>query len=120
MGSILVADDALIVRKIVTEMLAEAGHTIVGEAGRGDETVTLYDQLRPDVVVLDVNMPGLNGIEAAAAIRAIDPFARVILASVLLSESRQERARAAGVLDLLPKPFASADLLAAVDRALAA
>jgi two-component system chemotaxis response regulator CheY len=117
---ILVADDALIVRKIVVEMLDGAGHAVVGEAGTGSDAVALYDELRPEVVVIDVNMPGGDGIDAAVAIRELDPDARVILASVLLDDRRRDRARAAGVTELVAKPFESHELLAAVDRALAA
>jgi DNA-binding NarL/FixJ family response regulator len=119
MSSILVADDALIVRKIVCQMLSDAGHDVVGEAGTGDETVELYERLHPDLVVVDVNMPGRDGLEAAAAIRAADPDARVLVASVLLDDTRRARAREAGVLGVVPKPFEAAELLAAVDRALA-
>lgn len=120
MSSILVADDALIVRRLVVEMLTLAGHSVVGEAGSGPESVELYERLQPDLVILDVNMPGGDGISAAASIRELDPDANVMLASVLVDENRAARARAAGVSEFVTKPFAQADLLAAVDRALAA
>jgi CheY-like chemotaxis protein len=119
MASVLVADDAAIVRHIVSEMLRAAGHTVIAEAATGDEVVELYGQLRPDVLVVDVNMPGCDGFTAAATIRETDPDVRVVLASVLVDGPRWERARAAGVTEFVAKPFEAGDLLAALDRALA-
>jgi CheY-like chemotaxis protein len=116
---ILVADDSLIVRKLVAEMLATAGHDVVAEVGDGRDAVDRYRALDPDLVVLDVNMPGCDGFAAAASILEHDDDARIVIASVLLDEQRRLRAEELGVAAVLAKPFETDTLLAAVDRALA-
>jgi two-component system chemotaxis response regulator CheY len=118
-GRILVAEDSLIVRRLVVEMLADGGHTVVGEVGSGTEAIERYRELAPDLVVLDVNMPGCDGFVAAESILAHDGEARIVIASVLLDEQRAARARALGVAEVLAKPFETDTLLGAVDRALA-
>ncbi|NBT21012.1 MAG: response regulator, partial [Actinobacteria bacterium] len=65
MTKIVIAEDEAIIRLDLRELLEEEGYQVVGEAGRGDQAVTLAEQLRPDVVILDVKMPGMDGIEAA-------------------------------------------------------
>jgi CheY-like chemotaxis protein len=117
-GRILVAEDSLIVRRLVVEMLADGGHTVVGEVGSGTEAIERYRELEPDLVVLDVNMPGCDGFTAAESILAEDGDARIVIASVLLDEQRKARARELGVVAVLGKPFETDVLLAAVDRAL--
>jgi two-component system chemotaxis response regulator CheY len=117
-GRILVAEDSLIVRRLVVEMLADGGHTVVGDVGSGTEAIERYRELEPDLVVLDVNMPGCDGFAAAESILAHDGDARIVIASVLLDEQRRERAHDLGVAAVLGKPFETATLLAAVDRAL--
>ena len=118
MARVLVADDAAIARKIIVEMLVGGGHEVVGQAERGDEAVALHAELRPDVSVLDVNMPGLDGISAAGAICDASPGAKVIVASVLVDPGRLARAMAAGAVDYVMKPFEARQLLAAVEQAL--
>jgi two-component system, chemotaxis family, chemotaxis protein CheY len=117
MARVLVADDAAIVRKIVGEMLESGGHTVVGEAATGEDAVRLFAELRPDVSVLDVNMPAGDGMAAAQEIRAIDVRARLIIASVLAT-----RARVQHTVELdaafLAKPFESEALLRAVEQVL--
>jgi response regulator NasT len=114
---VLIADDAAIVRKVMVEMLEQAGHTVVGQAGAGEDAVRLYDDLRPDVAVLDVNMPGLDGIAAAEQIRLAHPTARVVLTSVYVNESRLERVHGLGSIDYVLKPFRGRTLVDAVERA---
>lgn len=120
MARVLIADDAVYVRKIVAEMVVAAGHTVVAEAATGEEAVDLYDETRPDVAVIDVNMPGLDGIAAAERIRLAYPGARVLLASVLLSETRIRRVVAVTHAAPLRKPFDAAELAAALDDLLEA
>ena len=117
-GRILVAEDSLIVRRLVVEMLSDGGHTVVGEVGSGTEAIERYRELAPDLVVLDVNMPGCDGFTAAESILAEDGEARIVIASVLLDEQRRSRARELGIAEVLAKPFEVEVLLDAVDRAL--
>lgn len=114
---VLIADDAAIVRKVMAEMLAEAGHTVVAEAGAGEEAVRLFHELKPDVAVLDVNMPGLGGIEAAEQIRRAYPTARLVLTSVYVNEARLERVNDIGSIDYLLKPLRGRTLADAVESA---
>jgi len=117
MARVLIADDATFVRKVVSEMVVAAGHTVVAEAANGEEAVDLYDELRPDIALLDVNMPGLDGLAAAERIRLTYPTARIILASVLMSESRIRQAIAITQTAPLQKPFDAAQLAAALRAA---
>jgi two-component system chemotaxis response regulator CheY len=115
MARILIADDAAVVRLLLGQILEGGGHDVVAEATTGDETIRLYSESRPDVAVIDVNMPGRTGLEAARAIRQLDPSARLVLMSVLTNTTRLAEARALDA-SFLEKPFEAADLLAAIAR----
>ncbi|HKI93360.1 MAG TPA: response regulator [Gaiellaceae bacterium] len=117
MARVLVADDAAFVRKVVSEMLVHGGHEPVGEAGTGADTVELYRRLRPDVAIIDVNMPGGDGYSAASEILAHDPAACIVMASVYPDASLLVEARVPGTVDFLVKPFELRSLLGAVERA---
>ncbi len=119
MASVLIADDALFVRTVLRDILEEAGHEVVGCADRGDAAVNAFRTLRPEITILDVNMPGGTGIQALAEIRAIDPWARVIVMSVLRSPETQALALAGGARAVLPKPLEPGQLVDAVADALA-
>ena len=116
MTSIVIAEDEAIIRLDLRELLEEEGYVVVGEAGRGDLAVTLVRELKPDVVILDVKMPGLDGIEAARQITA-----EGICAILMLTEFSQreivEQARDAGAMAYLVKPFQKADLVPAIELA---
>jgi two-component system chemotaxis response regulator CheY len=113
MARVLVADDAAVVRLVTGQMLEAAGHELAGDAATGTEAIRLYDRLRPDVVVLDLNMPEVDGLSAAGAIRQLDPTARIVLMSVLLTSNRRQQADRLGVR-VLEKPFQADELLAAI------
>ena len=83
MRRLLVVDDALFMRKMICGVAAEAGWDVVGEAANGREAVTLYEQLRPDLVTMDLVMPEMGGLEALREIRARDPGARVVVVTAL-------------------------------------
>lgn len=112
----LVADDAAIVRKLVSEMLADAGFLVVAEAADGNEAVALYAEHRPDVALLDVNMPGMDGIQAASEIKRAYPTARLVIATVYVTEKKLQRMAKLGGVDVLQKPFDAAELAATVAR----
>jgi two-component system, chemotaxis family, chemotaxis protein CheY len=113
MARMLIADDALFVRRVLGEIAESAGHEVVAEAATGCEAVRRFAELRPDVVVLDVNMPELDGISAAEAIRQLEPSVGIVLASVLLTPDRARRVERLGVF--VQKPCDRAELLAAVE-----
>jgi two-component system chemotaxis response regulator CheY len=106
----LIVDDSETSRKHLRQVIAETGHTVVGEGCDGEEAVALYDALRPDVVVLDVIMPKLNGIDALRAIRAIDAQAAVVMTCSLRSCETAFECERCGALYFLTKPFQDAAL----------
>jgi response regulator NasT len=114
---VVVAEDEALIRLDVVEMLREAGFDVVGEAGDGEQAVRLAEELRPDLVVLDVKMPVLDGITAAERIvRA--RIAPVVLLTAFSQRELVERARDAGAMAYVVKPFTAADLVPALEIAL--
>jgi len=81
--TVLVVDDSSIMRKMIKQTLIGAGHAVVGEAKNGDEAISLYQRLRPQVVTMDITMRGMDGIAAAKAILEVDVEARIIMLSNL-------------------------------------
>lgn len=114
---VVVAEDEAIIRLDVVEILREAGFDVVGEAGDGEAAVQLAEEMRPDLVVLDVKMPGLDGITAAERICRAG-VAPVVLLTAFSQRELVERARDAGAMAYVVKPFSAADLLPAVEIAL--
>jgi two-component system chemotaxis response regulator CheY len=119
MARVLVVDDAVFMRKMVSDALSKNGHQVVGEAANGDEAVARYQELRPDVTTLDITMPEKDGVAALREIVSLDPAARVIMCSALGQESKVLEAIKAGAKDFVVKPFQPGRLGAAVDKALA-
>lgn len=115
---VLICDDAMFMRSVVASVLSGAGYEIVGEASTGAEAVTRYDELRPDVVTMDLLMPEMGGLDALRAIRATHPDARIVICSAMGQEHLMEQARAAGARGFVVKPFKPEAMLAAVDEAL--
>jgi response regulator NasT len=114
---IVVAEDEALIRLDLVEMLREEGYDVVGEAGDGEEAVRLVEQHRPDVVVLDVKMPGLDGLSAAERIGE-QRLAAVVMLTAFSQRELVERARDAGALAYVVKPFTRADLVPAIEIAL--
>jgi response regulator NasT len=115
---VVVAEDEALIRLDLIEMLTEAGYTVVGEAGDGQQAIELARQERPDLVILDVKMPVLDGISAAERITA-ENIAPVVLLTAFSQRSLVERATEAGAMAYLVKPFTPADLFPAIEVALA-
>ncbi len=113
---IVVAEDEALIRLDLAEMLGELGYQVVGQASDGEQAVTLVKEHRPDVVIMDVKMPVLDGISAAEAIGK-DRIAPVIMLTAFSQKELVERARDAGVMAYIVKPFTQADLAPAVDIA---
>jgi len=113
---VVLAEDEAIIRLDLKETLEEEGYDVVGDTGRGDRAVELVGELDPDVVILDVKMPGLDGIEAARRIAASHDTAVVILTAFSQRELI-DRAIEAGALAYLVKPFSRSELVPAVEIA---
>jgi AmiR/NasT family two-component response regulator len=114
---VVVAEDEALIRLDIVEMLREGGFDVVGEAGDGEQAVQLAEELKPDLVVLDVKMPVLDGISAAERIVGAR-IAPVVLLTAFSQRELVERARDAGAMAYVVKPFTSADLMPALEIAL--
>lgn len=114
---VLIAEDEALIRLDLKEMLEEEGYVVVGEAGDGESAVRLARELRPDLVMLDVKMPVLDGIAAAEQI-AGDRIAAVVILTAFSQRELVERASVAGAMAYLVKPFAAHDLVPAIEMAL--
>jgi two-component system, response regulator PdtaR len=115
---VVVAEDEAIIRMDLRELLEEEGYDVVGECGRGDEAVELVRTRQPDVALLDIKMPGLDGISAARAISA-ERMAAVVLVTAFSQKELIEEAGDAGVHGYVVKPFERHDLVPAIEVALA-
>ncbi|MFT4164517.1 MAG: response regulator [Microlunatus sp.] len=113
---VVVAEDEALIRLDVVEMLTEEGYEVVGQAGDGEAAVALTTELRPDLVVMDVKMPKLDGISAAEKIAA-DRIAPVVMLTAFSQRELVDRAREAGAMAYVVKPFGKADLIPAIEIA---
>lgn len=112
---ILVAEDEALIRMDLVEMLQEAGYTVVAQAANGEEAIALATEHRPDLAILDVKMPILDGISAAEKIISIVP---VLMLTAFSQRELVERARDAGVMAYVVKPFTIGDLVPAIEIAI--
>ena len=115
---VLIAEDETLVRMDLAEMLTDLGYSVVGQAKDGEEAVRLASELQPDVTVLDVKMPVLDGISAAEKITEQTPSA-VVMLTAFSQRELVERAQDAGAMAYLVKPFSADDLVPAIEVALA-
>ncbi len=115
---VVIAEDEAIIRLDLKELLEEEGYDVVGETGRGDEAIDLVRELVPDLVILDVKMPGLDGLSAARQITS-ERLAAVLILTAFSQRDLVEQARDAGALAYLVKPFQKSDLMPAIEVALA-
>ncbi len=113
---VLIAEDEALIRMDLAEMLGEQGYEVVGEAGDGARAIELAEELRPDLVILDVKMPVLDGIAAAERI-AGQRIAPVVILTAFAQRDLVERARDAGAMAYLVKPFSASDLVPAIEMA---
>ncbi len=113
---VVIAEDETLIRMDLAEMLAEEGYDVVGQAGDGAKAIELAESLRPDLVILDVKMPVLDGIAAAEAI-AGKRIAPVVILTAFSQRELVERARDAGAMSYLVKPFTQGDLVPAIEMA---
>jgi response regulator NasT len=113
---VVVVEDESLIRLDLVEMLTEAGYEVVGQAADGESGVRLVRELRPDVVLMDVKMPVLDGVSAAEALAA-DSIAPIVLLTAFSQSDLVERALAAGVQGYVVKPFTLAELRPAIEIA---
>ncbi len=114
---VVVAEDEAIIRLDLTEILEEEGYDVVGQTGRGDEAIDLVRDLKPDLAILDIKMPGMDGLTAARTI-AGERISAVLILTAFSQHDLVEQAREAGALAYLVKPFQKSDLIPAIEMAL--
>ncbi len=114
---VVVAEDEAIIRLDLKEILEEEGYEVVGETGRGDEAVDLVRKLNPDLAILDIKMPGMDGLTAAREITG-ERRAAVLILTAFSQRNLIEEARDAGVLAYVVKPFQTSELIPAIEVAL--
>jgi len=114
---VVIAEDEAIIRLDLKETLEEEGYEVVGETGRGDEAVRLVRELRPDIAILDVKMPGVDGLTAAREITA-DRLCAVLVLTAFSQRELVEQARDAGALAYLVKPFQRSELVPGIELAI--
>jgi response regulator NasT len=114
---VLIAEDEALIRLDLAEMLVEEGYDVVGEAGDGETVVRLAEELKPDLVILDIKMPIMDGLAAAEKIAGAR-LAPVVILTAFSQRDLVERARAAGAMAYLVKPFQKSDLVPAIEIAL--
>lgn len=116
-SSVLLVDDLLFMRLILRDILEKEGFTVAGEAKNGAEALALYGEIKPDVVLLDITMPVMDGLTALKKIRTLDPEAKVIMCSSLGQDRYIIRAIQLGARDFVVKPFTPDRILSAVNKA---
>jgi response regulator NasT len=118
MTRVVIAEDEALIRLDLKETLVEEGYEVVGEAANGDEALDLVNKLRPDVAILDIKMPGADGLTAARRIIA-EGLSAVVILTAFSQRELIEQARDAGALAYVVKPFERNDLVPAIEMAMA-
>lgn len=116
--TVLICDDAMFMRSILKDILSKADFEVVGEASSGDEAVAKYKELNPDLVTMDIVMPGKNGIETVKEIISQDADARILMCSAVGQQALVRQALESGARDFVIKPFDQTRVMEAVDRVL--
>lgn len=119
MASILVVDDADFMRMTIKKMVEAHGHSVVAEAATGGKAVEQFAAVRPDIVILDITMPEMGGVEALKRIKELDPSAKVIICSAVGQQAIVAQTVQYGASDYVLKPFEEYKLMAAINSVLA-
>ena len=114
--NILICDDAAFMRMMIKDILTKNGYNIAGEAENGQKAVEKYAELKPDLVLMDITMPEMDGIGALKRIKAADPSASVIMCSAMGQQAMVIEAIQAGAKDFIVKPFQAERVLEAVKK----
>jgi two-component system chemotaxis response regulator CheY len=119
MSTVLIVDDALYVKEMIRSMLESRGHEIAGVASNGFEAIEKYKALKPDVVLMDILMPGMDGLSAIKKIMEQDQKAKIIVVTALVKDALRKEAMKSGAIDFITKPFEVERLLGAIKAATA-
>lgn len=118
MSKIMIVDDALFMRKVIRDLLAENGYTDIVEAGDGLKAIEVYKEHHPDLVIMDITMPSLDGIETIKQLHQIDNKVIILMCSAMGHEVMVKEALIHGAKDFVVKPFKSERVISAVQRLL--
>jgi two-component system chemotaxis response regulator CheY len=113
---ILIVDDSMYIRSVLTKIFEDAGHSVCGEAKSSKEAIEKYQDLRPDLVTMDIIMPDMNGIVTVKKIRTLDPEAKIIMISAMEQKPLTLEALQAGAVDYVVKPFKPDHVLSAIQK----
>ena len=116
--NILICDDAAFMRMMIKDILTKNGYTIVGEAENGQKAVEKYNETKPDLVMMDITMPEMDGIQALKKIKATDPTAAIIMCSAMGQQAMVIESIQSGAKDFIVKPFQPDRVLEAVKKAI--
>lgn len=114
--TVLICDDAVFMRTMLSDILSQAGFAVIGHAQTGREAVDKYRELQPDLVTMDIVMPDMGGIDAVRSIMAEYPDAKILMCSAMGQQSMVVEAIQAGARDFVVKPFQPSRVLEAVQR----
>ncbi|MCR5336314.1 MAG: response regulator [Synergistes sp.] len=115
---VIIAEDSVYMRALLKEILIKNGYDVVAEAENGSKAVSLYDELEPDVITLDITMPEKDGLSALKEIKSSHPEARVVMACTINQQTQVIEAIRAGASDFFIKPMQSERVLEAIEKAL--
>lgn len=113
--TIMVVDDSPFASKQIKDIVDDNGYEVIGYAKDGEEAIELYKELKPDIVILDIIMPGLNGLETAEILKKQDPAVKILMLSSLCDAGTMEEVKSIGVKHLIPKPLEADVLLASLE-----
>jgi two-component system chemotaxis response regulator CheY len=116
--NVMIVDDLAFIKIVLRDILEKSGFRVVGEASNGDEAIRVYLDTRPDVVLMDITMPGMDGLTALKKIREHDPKARIIICSALGQQRLIVQAIQLGAKDFIVKPFQPQRIISALKKAL--
>ncbi len=113
--TIVVVDDSPFASKQIKDIVEENGYEVIGYAKNGEEGIKMYEELRPDIIILDIIMPGIDGLETAQILKEKDPGVTILMLSSLCDSGTLEEVRVIGVKYLIPKPWEDDVLLATLE-----
>jgi two-component system, chemotaxis family, chemotaxis protein CheY len=116
--NVLIVDDLAFIKIVLRDILEKAGFRVIGEASNGEQAISMYQDTRPDVVLMDITMPGMDGLTALKKIREIDHGARVIICSALGQQQLIVQALQLGAKDFIVKPFQPQRVVSSLKKAL--
>ncbi len=117
-NGILVVDDAAFMRMMIKDVLTKNGYTVVGEAENGQKAIEKFKELTPDLVIMDITMPEVDGIQAVKEIKKVDPNAKIVMCSAMGQQAMVIESIQAGARDFIVKPFQADRVIEAVKKVL--